>query len=122
MKGYQKLTIITAALGLVIPFIGLFLYFFINSLIGLPILGLFLGGALIVAIIIIAINIGSIFVAFKLKNTKMIGISLIVCGILLFAALQFFAIPGLILYVIDGILALREKRGGTHSIDVTQNK
>ena len=52
----------------------------------------------------------------------MIGISLIVCGILLFAALQFFAIPGLILYVIAGILALREKRGGTHSIDVTQNK
>lgn len=109
MKGYQKLTIITAALGLIIPFIGLFLYFFINSFIGIPILGLFLGGALIIGIIIIVINIGAIIAVFKIKNTKIVGAVLIGCGILLFLAIQFFAIPSLVLYVIAGILAFREK-------------
>jgi hypothetical protein len=38
-----------------------------------------------------------------------VGITLIACGIFLFAAIQFFAIPSLILYIISGILALREK-------------
>ena len=109
MRGYQKLTIITAALGLVIPFIGLFLYFFINSVIGVPVLGLFLGGALLVAIAIIAINIGAIVTAFKVKNTKIVGIALIACGILLFLVIQFFAVPSLVLYVIAGVLAFRDK-------------
>ena len=109
MRGYQKLTIVTAALGLVIPFIGLFLYFFINSVIGVPVLGLFLGGALLVAIAIIAINVGAIVTAFKVKNTKIVGIALIACGILLFLVIQFFAVPSLVLYVIAGVLAFRDK-------------
>jgi hypothetical protein len=35
--------------------------------------------------------------------------ALIGCGAALFLAIQFFAIPGLILFVIAGILALKEK-------------
>ncbi|CAN5649862.1 hypothetical protein BH23THE1_BH23THE1_34300 [soil metagenome] len=57
----------------------------------------------------LAINIGAIVTAFKVKNTKIVGITLIACGILLFLVIQFFAIPSLVLYVIAGVLALREK-------------
>jgi hypothetical protein len=109
MKGYQKLTIITAILGLIIPFIGLFLYFLINSFIGIPILALFVGWALLIAIAIIAINIGAIVAAFKVKNTKIVGGILIACGVILFALIQWFAIPALVLFVIAGIMAFRQK-------------
>ncbi|MDN5845502.1 MAG: hypothetical protein L0H53_04415 [Candidatus Nitrosocosmicus sp.] len=109
MKGYQKLTIITAILGLIIPFIGLFLYFLINSVVGIPILALFVGWALLIAIAIIGINVGAIIAAFKIKNTKIVGGILIACGVLLFALIQWFAVPALVLFVIAGILALREK-------------
>ena len=109
MKGYQKLTIITAILGLIIPFIGLFLYFLINSFIGIPILALFVGWALLIAIAIIAINIGAIVAAFKVKNTKIVGGILIACGVILFALIQWFAIPALVLFVVAGIMALRQK-------------
>ncbi len=109
MKGYQKLTIITAILGLIIPFIGLFLYFLINSFVGIPILALFVGWALLIAIAIIAINVGAIVAAFKIKNSKIVGGILIACGIMLFALIQWFAIPALALFVIAGIMALREK-------------
>jgi hypothetical protein len=109
MKGFQKLTIITAILGMVIPFIGLFLYFLINSFIGIPILALFVGWALLIAIAIIAINIGAIVAAFKVKNAKIVGGILIACGVLLFALIQWFAIPSLVLFIIAGILAFRQK-------------
>ena len=109
MKGYQKLTIITAILGLIIPFIGLFLYFLINSFVGIPILALFVGWALLIAVAIIAINVGAIIAAFKFKNTKIVGGILIACGVLLFVLIQWFAVPALVLFIIAGILALREK-------------
>ena len=118
MKGFQKLTIITAILGMVIPFIGLFLYFLINSFIGIPILALFVGWALLIAIAIIAINIGAIVAAFKVKNTKIVGGILIACGVLLFALIQWFAIPALVLFIIAGILAFRQKNArGNHKSD-----
>ena len=69
MRNYQKLTLVTAILGSVIPVFGLFLYFFVNSIIGIPLLALVLGSALIGAFITIAINIGAIVAAFKIKNT-----------------------------------------------------
>ncbi len=109
MKGFQKLTIITAILGMIIPFIGLFLYFLINSFIGIPILALFVGWALLIAVAIIAINIGAIVAAFKIKNTKIVGGILIACGVMLFALIQWFAIPALVLFIIAGIMAFRQK-------------
>ena len=109
MKNYQKLTIITAILGLILPFIGLFLYFFINSIIGIPVLALFVGWALLIAVAIIAINVGAIVAAFKIKNTKIVGGILIACGVLLFLLIQWFAVPALVLFVIAGILGLRIK-------------
>jgi hypothetical protein len=109
LKNYQKLTIITAILGLILPFIGLFLYFFINSIIGIPVLALFVGWAMLIAVGIIAINIGAIVAAFKVKNTKMVGGILIACGVLIFLLIQWFAVPALVLFVIAGIMALRNK-------------
>ena len=109
MKGYQKLTIITAILGLIIPFIGIFLYMLINSVIGIPILALFVGWALLIAVGIIAINVGAIVAAFKVKNKNLVGGILIACGVLLFLLIQWFAIPALVLFVIAGIMAFRDK-------------
>jgi len=109
MKGYQKLTIITAILGLIIPFIGIFLYMFINSVIGIPILALFVGWALLIAVGIIAINVGAIVAAFKVKNKNLVGGILIACGVLLFLLIQWFAIPALVLFIIAGILAFKDK-------------
>ena len=86
MKGYQKLTLITAILGLVVllPIIVGYVYF--NSLIGFPILGLFLGGILLHVFVLLLINAASLYVAFRIKNTKMAGILLIVCGVVILAA------------------------------------
>jgi len=109
MKNYQKLTIITAILGLIIPFIGIFLYMLINSVIGIPILALFVGWALLIAVGIIAVNIGAIVAAFKVKNKNWLGGILIACGVLLFLLIQWFAIPALVLFVIAGILAFKDK-------------
>ena len=109
MKNYQKLTIITAILGLVIPLIGIALYMLINSFVGIPILALFVGSALLIAVGIIAINVGAIVAAFKIKNKKLLGGILIACGILLFALIQWFAVPALILFVIAGIMAFKDK-------------
>ncbi len=110
MKAYQKLTLVTVILGLIIPLFGLFLFFFINSLIGIPLLGLVFGTALLVAILIIIINVAGLVSAFKIKNTRIAGIILIGCGVALFLVIHLFAIPGLVLFVISGILALREKK------------
>jgi hypothetical protein len=109
MKTYQKLTFITVILGLVIPLVGLFLYFFINNLIGIPLLGLVFGGALLIAILMIVVNIAGLIAAFKIKNPKTSGVLLIGCGVALFLAVQLLAIPGLVLFVISGILALKER-------------
>ncbi len=114
MKLYQKLTLITAILGLIIPLLGVIAYVFVNSIIGIPILALFLGGVVLIAIAIIAINGAAIFVAFYIKNTRITGIILIVCGVLLIATAQLWGIPGLALYIVSGIIALREKP--THPI------
>jgi len=50
VKLYQKLTLITAVLGLVVPLLGLFAYLFINSLTVIPVLALFLGTAVLIAV------------------------------------------------------------------------
>jgi hypothetical protein len=107
---YQKLTLITAILGLVVPLLGVFAYVFINSLTGIPILALFLGTALLIAVVIIATNIAAIVVAFYIKNTRLVGAILICCGVVLFLTVQIWGIPGLVLYIVSGIMALREKR------------
>ena len=109
MKLYQKLTLITAILGLIIPLVGVFIYVFINSLTVIPVLALFLGTAVLIAIVIIAINVAAIVVVFYITNTKLVGIILISCGIILFLTVQIWGIPGLVLYIVSGIIALREK-------------
>ncbi len=109
MKLYQKLTLITAILGLVVPLLGIFAYVFINNLTGIPVLALFLGTAVLIAVVIIAINMAAIVVVFYTKNTKLVGIILISCGIVLFLTVQIWGIPGLVLYIVSGIIALREK-------------
>ncbi|HVD36492.1 MAG TPA: hypothetical protein VNB68_03740 [Nitrososphaeraceae archaeon] len=119
MKGYQKLTLITAILGLVAlaPIIVGYVYF--NSLIGFPILGLFLGGILLHVFVLLLVNAAGLYVAFRTKNTKMAGILLIVCVVVVLAAATYFGIPSFVLFCIAGVLALKEKQ--TFST-VIQNK
>ena len=107
MKLYQKLTLITAILGLIVPLVGVFVYVFINSLTGIPVLALFLGTAVLIAIVIIAINIAAIIVVFYIKNIRLVGIVLISCGIILFLTIQIWGVLGLVLYVVSGIIALK---------------
>jgi hypothetical protein len=109
VKLFQKLTLITAILGLIIPLLGVVAYVFINSIIGIPVLALFLGGIVLIAILIIAINAAALFVAFYLKNTKIVGIILICCGAILIVTVQLWGLPGLVMYIVSGVLALREK-------------
>jgi len=107
---YKKLTLINTGLGLFISILILVTYIFINSFIGIPILGLFLGGTIVHVIILIAINFSALFVILYFKNTRMIGLILIICGVIVFGTITFLGIPSLVLFVISGILALRQKR------------
>jgi hypothetical protein len=108
VKGYQKLTLITAIVGLavLVPIVIGYVYF--NSLIGFSILGLFLGGILLHVFVLLLVNAASLFVAFRIKNTKMAGVLLIVCGVVILAAATYFGVPSFVLFCIAGVLALKE--------------
>lgn len=110
MKLYKKLTLINTILGITVCIIILLIYFFINSLIGIPLLGLFLGGTILHVLILLFINIAGIVSIFYIKNIRIMGIALIIYGTLVLATATFFGIPGFVLFVIAGILALKEKR------------
>jgi len=45
------------------------------------------------------------------RNKNLVGGILIACGVLLFLLIQWFAIPALVLFVIAGIMAFRDKKG-----------
>ena len=64
---------------------------------------------MLIAVLIIAINGAALFVAFYLKNTKIVGIILISCGAILLVTVQLWGLPGLVLYIVSGVPALREK-------------
>jgi hypothetical protein len=110
MKLYKKLTLINTILGITVCIIILLIYFFINSLIGIPLLGLFLGGTILHVLILLFINIAGIVAIFYIKNIRIMGIALIIYGTLVLASATFFGIPGFVLFVIAGILALKEKQ------------
>jgi hypothetical protein len=110
VKLYNKLTIINTVLGIIACIIILFIYFFINSFIGIPLLGLFLGGTILHVFILLLISLAGIVSIFYIKNTRLLGIALLIYGVLVLATATFFGIPGFILFVIAGILALKEKQ------------
>jgi hypothetical protein len=110
MELYKKLTLINTILGITVCIIILLIYFFINSLIGIPLLGLFLGGTILHVLILLFINLAGIVSIFYIKNIRIVGIALIIYGILVLATATFFGIPGFVLFVIAGILALKEKQ------------
>ena len=109
LKGYQKLTLITAILGLVILVPIIVGYVYINNLIGFPVLGFFLGGVLLHVFLLIIVNASSLYVAFRIKNTKIAGLLLIVCGVVILASATFLGIPSFVLFCVAGVLALMEK-------------
>jgi len=109
LKEYQKLTLITAILGLVILVPIIVGYVYINSLIGFPVLGFFLGGVLLHVFLLIIVNASSLYVAFRIKNTKIAGILLIVCGVVILVSATFLVIPSFVLFCVAWVLALREK-------------
>jgi hypothetical protein len=110
MKSYQKLTLITTILSLIVPLAVIFIYFFVDSLMKIPILGVFLADALLISIEIIVIKLAGLFIVFYIKNTKVAGLALISCGVILILTIQLWGIPGFVLYIIAGIMALRENQ------------
>ena len=106
---YQKFTLITTILSLIVPLLVIFVYFFINPLIGIPILGFYLADAVLISVKIIAIKLAGLFIVFCIKNTKVVGLALILCGVILILTIQLWGIPGFVLYIVSGIMALREK-------------
>ena len=108
MKLYQKITLITTILSLIVPLSVIFVYFFIDSLMEIPILGVFLADAVLISVEIIAIKLAGLFIVFYIKNTKVVGLALIVCGVVLILTIQLWGIPGFVLYIVSGIMALRE--------------
>jgi hypothetical protein len=110
MQLYQKITLITTILSLIVPLSVIFVYFFIDSLIEIPIVGYFLADAVLISVEIIAIKLAGLFIVFYIKNTKVVGLSLILCGVILILTIQLWGIPGFVLYIISGIMALRENQ------------
>lgn len=109
MKLYKKITLLSVILGFVILVPIVVVYFFINNFVGIPFLGFFLGGFILHMVILILINAACFYTAFVLKNKKIVGSLLIGLGfsVLLFGG--YFGIPSMILFIISGILALKEK-------------
>ena len=101
MKGYQKLTLITAILGLVVLVPIVIGYVHFNSLIGFPILGLFFGGILLHVFVLLLVNAASLFVVFRIKNTRMSGVLLIVCGVVILAERLTLGFPHLCYFVLQ---------------------
>lgn len=116
MKTYKKLALITAILGLVVLVTIISGFAYVNNLIGFPILGILIGGFLLQVFLLLVVNAGSFYVTFKIKNPKLAGILLILCGGAILALASFLGIPSFLLFCASGILALREKP------DFTSNK
>jgi len=51
----------------------------------------------------------SVYIAFRIKNRKIAGILLIVCGVVILASATFLGIPSFVFFCTAGVLALREK-------------
>ncbi|HEX6672214.1 MAG TPA: hypothetical protein VF084_08260 [Nitrososphaeraceae archaeon] len=109
MKLYQKITLITTILSLIVPLSVIFVYFYIDSLMEIPILGVFLADAVLISVEIIAIKLIGLFIVFCIKNTKVVGLALILCGVILILTIQLWGIPGFVVYIVSGIMALKEK-------------
>jgi len=75
----------------------------------IPILVVFLADAVLISVEIIAIKLIGLFIVFCIKNTKVVGLALILCGVILILTIQLWGIPGFVLYIVSGIMALREK-------------
>ena len=74
MKLYQKITLITTILSLIVPLSVIFVYFFIDSLMEIPILGVFIANAVLISVEIIA-KAGRSFYCLLYKKYKSSWIS-----------------------------------------------
>ena len=83
MKPYQKFTLITTILSLIVPLSVIFIYFFIDSLMEIPIVGVFIADSVFISVEIIVIKITGLFIVFYIKNTKVVGLALISIGVIL---------------------------------------
>ena len=107
---YQKITLITTILSLIVPLSVIFIYFFIDSILKIPILGVFISDAVLISVEIIIIKLAGLFTVFFIKNAKVVGLALILCGVILILTIQLWGIPGFVVYIISGIMALRENQ------------
>jgi hypothetical protein len=109
MQGFQKFTLVASILGLAVLVPVIVIYTYANGLIGIPILGLFLGGLILHVILLIIVNLAGLYVAFKMKNKKIIGILLIICGVVILAIANFFWNSGMYLVLRCGGTSIKRK-------------
>ena len=76
----------------------------------IPILGIFIADAVLISIEIIIIKLAGLLIVFFIKNAKVVGLALISCGVILILTIQLWGIPGFLVYIISGIMALRENQ------------
>jgi hypothetical protein len=76
----------------------------------IPILGVFIADAVLISVKIISTKLTGLFIVFFIKNAKVVGLALILCGVILILTVQLWGIPGFVVYIISGIMALRENR------------
>ena len=88
-------------------FVNIFFYKFINWYTSFR---AFFRGYILHVFIVLLINLAGIVSIFYIKNTRIVGIALIIYGTLVLTTATFFGIPGFILFVIAGIIALKEKQ------------
>lgn len=110
---YQKITLVSVILGLGVLVPIVVVYFFINNFVGIPILGFVLGGFILHVIILVVINSACFYIAFILKNKKIVGGLLIGLGFSFLIFGSYFGIPSMILFIISGVLALKENHSSS---------
>jgi len=76
----------------------------------IPIVGVFIADAMFISIELISIKIAGLFIVFFIKNVKVVGLALISCGVILILTIQLWGIPGFVLYIVSGIMALRDNQ------------
>ena len=76
----------------------------------IPILGIFIADAVLISIEIIIIKLAGLLIVFFIKNAKVVGLALILCGVILILTIQLWGVPGFVVYIVSGIMALRENQ------------
>ena len=75
---------------------------------------------MLISVEVISIKLAGLFIVFYIENTKVVGIALILCGVILILTIQLWGIPGFVLYTVCGIVALRGNQTRLNVLYITR--